>query len=290
MRVVRRAHLFAGLFLVPWVVLYGVTGFLFNHPDAFPNQEVRAFGAAEIQGTALEGLPGPADLAAQVVAALHAEWPGRADYRLAHPEQAAYSGDQVLALARGGGWQHAIRFDLTGRTGTVRSRPDGPAAEEILLTRGGAVSPDRPPPERFTTSLPVVLNRLGLPHAEVTLEEVPQLVFVLEAGGRLWRATYDLQSGAVRGVPLASPEAARSARRFLTGLHLAHGYPAGVSAGWFWAVLVDVMFVAMVFWAGSGILMWWQIKALRRWGAVVLALSGAAAAALAVGMTQGLTP
>ena len=54
MRVVRRAHLFAGLLMLPWVVLYGVTAFLFNHPDAFPDHQPRAFGAAELKGNRRE--------------------------------------------------------------------------------------------------------------------------------------------------------------------------------------------------------------------------------------------
>src|SRR5262249_36596126 len=92
MRVIRRGHLFAGLFMLPWVVLYGVTAFLFNHPDAFPDHQTRPFGAAELAGTSLEGLPSPAGAAAQVVVALRAEAIGRdggtAALRLVHPEQA----------------------------------------------------------------------------------------------------------------------------------------------------------------------------------------------------------
>ena len=47
------------------------------------------------------------------------------------------------------------------------------------------------------------------------------------------------------------------------------------------------MFVSMVFWGISGMLMWWQMKKLRGWGAVTLVLS-LSAAALAVGMHEVL--
>src|SRR5262245_21617562 len=36
---VRRLHLFSGLIMLPWVLLYGVTAFLFNHPGAFPDRQ-----------------------------------------------------------------------------------------------------------------------------------------------------------------------------------------------------------------------------------------------------------
>ena len=48
------------------------------------------------------------------------------------------------------------------------------------------------------------------------------------------------------------------------------------------------MFVAMVFWGASGILMWWQLKKLRAWGLVTLIASAAVATALAVGMHEVL--
>src|SRR5262249_18746925 len=125
----------------------------------------------------------------------------------------------------------------------------------------------RPLPERFREGIRTALGRLGLPHEEVVLQEVPDLVFVVEAGGRLWRVTYDFQEGSVAGVPRDVRAERLSTRRFLTGLHLAHGYPAEASSRWFWAVVVDAMCAALLFWAVSGVLMWLQIKAVRRWGA-----------------------
>jgi hypothetical protein len=74
----------------------------------------------------------------------------------------------------------------------------------------------------------------------------------------------------------------------LTGLHLSFTYPARFDARWLWAVAVDAMFVAMVFWGMSGLAMWWQMKKLRVWGIVTLALSIAVATAMALGMHEVL--
>jgi hypothetical protein len=67
-------------------------------------------------------------------------------------------------------------------------------------------------------------------------------------------------------------------------MHLAFTYPSRVDVRWFWAVAVDAMFVAMVFWGLSGILMWWQMKNQRRWGIATLLVSALVATALAAGM------
>jgi hypothetical protein len=55
-------------------------------------------------------------------------------------------------------------------------------------------------------------------------------------------------------------------------------YPGQVSARWLWAILVDLMGAALMFWGLTGLLMWWQIKKLRRvGGAVILAGVGSIA-------------
>jgi hypothetical protein len=50
------------------------------------------------------------------------------------------------------------------------------------------------------------------------------------------------------------------------------------------------MSFVMVFWGVSGIFMWWQLKATRSWGFLVLLLSIAAATALGFGMHEFFQP
>jgi hypothetical protein len=49
------------------------------------------------------------------------------------------------------------------------------------------------------------------------------------------------------------------------------------------------MYVSMVGWAVTGLLMWWQMKNLRQMGAVVLVASLIASALMFIGMYQALT-
>jgi len=58
---------------------------------------------------------------------------------------------------------------------------------------------------------------------------------------------------------------------FLNRLHFRHGYEQPFLAARLWAVTVDLAVVAMLFWAVSGIWMWWEIKPARAWGAVCAA-------------------
>jgi hypothetical protein len=283
---VRRLHLYSGLFMLPWVLLYGVTAFLFNHPGAFPDQPQVSFGNAEIEGTALQRLPRPAELAQRVVSALE-ERAGRPDqpahYRLVEPNKAAYTDDFVFARVEGRGQEHSVRVDVTDGTGRVATRvTGGPVAPAPFAQPGVAV--EGSPPRLVRDAVPAVLERSGLAAGDVTVTSSPELTFLMEAEGRRWQVTYDTLGGAITGRPAGEATGELTTRTFLLRLHLAHGFPASAGARWAWAVAVDAMFVSMVFWGLSGVLMFWQIKVVRGWGALVLLASAAAATALAVGM------
>jgi hypothetical protein len=53
--------------------------------------------------------------------------------------------------------------------------------------------------------------------------------------------------------------------------------------------MVDIMAAAMVVWGCSGLLMWWQMKSLRRWGVLTLIVSVVTAAGVATGMHAALS-
>jgi hypothetical protein len=283
---VRRLHLYSGLFTLPWVLLYGVTAFLFNHPGAFPDQPHVAFGKAEIEGTPLQSLPEPRELARRVVAALEAQAgrpAGAGPYRLVEPGRAAYSDEFVFARVDAGGQEHSVRVDVADGTGRIVTRDAGPPAGPAPFARPvPAVSGS--PAGLVRDSVPTVLERRGLPAGQVTVTSSPELTFLMGAEGRRWQVTYDTLGGGVTGRPADEAAGGLTTRTFLVRLHLAHGFPASAGARWGWAVAVDAMFVAMVFWWLSGVLMFWQVKAVRGWGALVLLASALVATALAVGM------
>jgi hypothetical protein len=309
-----------GLFLFPWAILYGVTAFLFNHPTAFSDQPTASFGKEAMAGTPLENLPSATEQAEQVVAKLNEQQKPATAYKLAG--EAKYGGREfAFATVKADGRTVSVLIDVKTGSGTVRSSPavENRSAEKAPFATGGpkggspkggpsavgqgsrssssagganpdALKLDAPLHERVKAAVPVILERTGFPTGEVTVTTVPDLVFPVEADGRTWTATYSPMTGAVSGVPAdAKPESEMGWRRFLLRLHLAHGYPGETNGKWFWAVVVDLMAFTMCFWGLSGLVMWWQIKATRRTGFVILLLSGAAATALGFAMHAAMT-
>ena len=111
----------------------------------------------------------------------------------------------------------------------------------------------------------------------------------MEGGGRTWRVQYDLTTGAVSGRPKDEPASPLSPRRFLTRLHQAHGYPSSLGVRWVWAVAVDLMFVSMVGWGITGLLMWWQMKNVATSAPWCSSSAPLVAATLAVGMHEAIS-
>jgi hypothetical protein len=299
----RRGHLYCGLLLLPWALLYGVTALLFNHPTLFSDQPTASFGREELAGTPMESLPAPAEVAEQVVAALR-ERTGSTAYALVQPAQARYADRFAFARVSADGTDVSILMRVDGSGGRVRSRPppaeSGEPAPFAVAGRGagegspraegglpaGGLSIERPLTRRIEEAVPSVLARVGFPGGAVTVTSVPDLVFLMSDGEQLWRVNYNALSGSVAGERDGGADARprMSARQYLTGLHLEHGYPGRLGVSWVWAVVVDAMACVLLFWGVSGLFMWWQIKATRWPGLAVLVTSAVAAAWIGAGM------
>jgi hypothetical protein len=320
-QVLRRGHLYAGLLMLPWVILYGVTAFLFNHPTAFSDQPTSSFNEHTLRTTPMAEVPTPADEASRVVAALRSQFPQQPRYELIHPEKARYTREFAFATVRSGETEVSVLLDVRGKGGTVRSRtvpstPEPTTKHKAPFAIGGAALASSSPPKggrnrsgppsneiptkplvenplhaRVEASIPTILEQTGFPSGTVQVTSVPDLSFHMSDGEQEWIVTYNSLRGSVTGTTISEEPTGEglSARRFLLRLHTAHGYPGDWNAKWVWAVIVDVMAGIMVFWGLSGILMWWQIKATRILGLGILVLSAVFAIWIGMGMHELMT-
>ncbi len=114
------------------------------------------------------------------------------------------------------------------------------------------------------------------------------LVFAAEADGVPCLVTYSVGGGGITSVR-EDDRPTMDTKTFLQRLHLARMYSPGFDTRWIWALLVDAMFVSMVFWGVSGLMMWWQVKRTRLLGGGVLIASVVFATLLAMNMHDTLT-
>lgn len=358
MMFIRRSHLYLGLLLTPWALLYGVTGYLFNHPSHFSDGRSTSFGREAFQGTMWVPLPSAADAAQQVVMELNQRF-SDVELSLLSDEPPRYEGDFFVASAECEDRTVSVMLHRSGSGGSLREMPrpqarPEPAAAPFSVTprdmpagpgarggrRGGprgersgglggremvgremggsgaersagweaaegaaAAQPrDREDPRRQPIRIAAGLDQVVAPvlkplAAHFQLEQAkpglqltstPQLAFRAEGNGVAWDVRYEAASGAVTAERVDDTVAARpfSVRRMLTQLHSAHGYPFEIGPRWYWAVVVDLMSIVMVFWGVSGVVMWWQLRRLRWPGAAAMVVSLLAAGVLFTGMVQ----
>ncbi|NLT72341.1 MAG: hypothetical protein GXX91_16830, partial [Verrucomicrobiaceae bacterium] len=94
MKWIRRVHLYTGLLLLPWVIFFGFSGMLFNHPDFGPREVIARFDEKTTGETGFQRL-NPEVLAASLVAALNEAEGGRT-YRRAKTGDAVIEGEFVF--------------------------------------------------------------------------------------------------------------------------------------------------------------------------------------------------
>lgn len=297
---VRRCHLYLGLFLAPWALLYGITGYLFNHPTHFSDRGLKEISRATLVAAGFDGtLTPPHEAALEVVSKMNERFPD-ANLELAEDHDAQYLGDFFFATASGSRktYQLLIRRDGGGGTYLDSTPPPKPAERKApfminpqsgTLFRGGqdqnAMAALPIEPLKMTRSsasvvesiLPELANRLDLPGLDqpFRLTSAPQLQFRARYAGETWLVKYDSFRGSVNAevVDPNNVQPPLSWRASLLRLHTTHGYSGIYEARWFWAMMVDAMAGVLIFWSISGLVMWWQIKRLRAIGLVVIALS-----------------
>lgn len=267
----RRVHLYAGLFLLPWVFLYGVTGAMYNHQGLFPDTTIAAVDASQLADSALKEFPSGVELANRVVAALRDAAPD-ATIRLDESHGPEFANDVILQL-NDSGVKYAVHIDPIEKSAWVATHPVNKEELEPLLTDVRNIKLYPNPFELAQKSVPTILRKAGI---DTDASPKPmgwsKLNFLATVDGQPARVTYVLRDGHV-DITKYEGQDGMSPRSFFMRLHTTHGQTPHWNGRMIWSVFVDVMAIAMVSWGLTGLVMWWKIKRTRLIGGAVIALS-----------------
>ncbi len=270
-RLLRRIHLYLGLLVWPFVLLFAISGMSFNHPTIGRGLTMRRISSSEVE-RATEFRPWDAEkIALRVVEKLSAGGPA---YRLSTAHGARFADFPLFAAPTEGGRQVVIVRLSEGST-TITERPMEPEDPELPFGKD-VIRLEEYDLAEVARRLNPLLAEQGIatmgplrPHPEVH----PEVRFVmLDAEGRAWNTVYDLSSGTLSGKPADAP-APGAFVELLEAIHTQHHYPPETGPTFWWALFADVTAVTLIVWALTGLLMWWQLKRLRRAGAVVVAFA-----------------
>ncbi|APZ95337.1 PepSY domain-containing protein [Fuerstiella marisgermanici] len=275
---IRRIHLYSGLFLLPWVFLYGVTGAMFNHQGLFPSMAIQQIDQQVVADSAIKDFPTPAAFAQQVVDTLQ-QSAADAKITLAENHGAEFTND-VMFEVKEAGQQHVVYIDPIAQTAQVKTPPKNEEELQPLLSdiRNISLKPD--PLDDARRSAAEIFSSVGIQSSD---EPKPfawtKLNFLADVDGELARVTYVLKDGHV-DLTKHTGEDGMSPRNFLLRLHTSHGQPPHWNGRMFWSLAVDTMAIAMVCWGLTGLFMWWQLKRARILGTMVIACSLVTAAVM----------
>lgn len=280
--IIRRIHLYSGLFLLPWVLMYGVTGAMFNHLGLFPRIQIRPIPAESATAAGLSEFPDARRLAMQVVEAVQRE---AGSSRIELPENSAAEFTNELSFeVKHDGRQHVVYMDPVTHASWVGIMPGNDEDPEVLLPaiRSVKLAPD--PQAAAHKAATAILQDAGLLNGS---DPQPfgwtKLNFLATVDGQPARITYVLKDGHV-DINRFTGEDGMPWRHFFLRMHTSHGQSPTWTGRSFWSLAVDAMAIAMVFWGLSGIVMWWQIRRTRWIGAAVLGLSVITAGAMCLGL------
>jgi hypothetical protein len=265
MKWVRWIHGYLGLFLIPWILLYGVTGFLFNHYGAFADHEVRRVDLKAGGTTLLSSFPSP-DSAAAMTLRAYAEKTGKT--LKPAPELRARYTEPAYFSVRNGSKDYDLTANMTNGSGLVHAyfRPAAPPLaqptwfelQDSLKARGAFNV------GRIITDTPIT---------GVKWDQGPLLRFNVLLDGAPFSADYDIGQAKLRLSPEKGWPASISFRQFLLSLHTHRAYPISPGVETLWALFVDITAISMVLWALTGLLLWYQRRNTRLSGLAVLLIS-----------------
>jgi hypothetical protein len=240
--------------MLPFVLVYGLSAFFFNHPGGAAAITVlpRPTNRIEADATAL---------AAMVATALGVPADGVTDARLEGEWTFEFETD---------GMRRRLALPIDDAPPTLRHVPSTTARTERVPASVFASLNDA-----ALAAARRALANAGLPDADLRRTGAPTL--------RYATAEHTTSVSLDRGQATQRSAAAFDLARLLMRLHTAHGH-GDHWARFAWATVVDLMAASMVLWAGSGLVMWWQRRSHRRAGLLVLVVSVTSAVTIAVSM------
>ncbi len=269
----RRLHLYCGLVMLPWVILYAVSGLLFNHPGLSGGEGVHRFTVDDLPPRILAEMPEAPTAVADVLEQVRQHAPHATIEPLSEPTP-SYVGSLRARGTREDG-SVGVFVGMESGNGAVRRIPDEVEPSPPGLAEVTALSVESLEPAIFEQMARSITEQHMQAPQELSVSSAPELRFGARVDGEPWVLTFDPHAGTLAYEPFDHAPDVRMGR-VLARLHMTHVYPASFGARWVHALIVDLTIVCLLLWCLTGMVMWWQLRRLRRIGWVFV-LSGLAA-------------
>ena len=275
LKLLRRAHMYTGLVLLPWIILFGITGVFFNHPTWFSRQQV-IYSTDSHNVEKITGFkpPDPKKIASQIVDELNIKKADSSEnFTLDNSMSPMVSGRLGFFLDNEEA-QYFLYLDTVNGISKIESRSKFPEVEAPNID-GQVIDLLDQNSTELEAGVAELFNNAGIESDSKPrmFRSQPKVIFnVIDTNGTSFNIGYNIVSGklSVRQTDKPPPMEMRS---ILTRLHRLHRYPDEVNVRWVWSFFVDATGLMLIFWGVSGIIMWWQIKPTRVVGVIGISVA-----------------
>lgn len=248
----RRIHLYSGLFMTPFIFIFGLSGLSFNHITFLSsNRSLDYFNIAESKD--FNNLfPNLEELANRIKDSLQSQ---RSMDNLTL-ESVGYNNTMILRN-RTTEVDYRIQVDIPTGNVQVMTLPD--FAESPTITRGQLETDYNLDQSKLLSEVEKILREKGFNLGTSRVQRIPNLQIDLKNADTSYRVLYNMSTGSYRVDDLDK----RTFKfNYLVGnLHELHGYPlSGFSLKWLWVFFADALALLMMIWAITGLIMWFKMK------------------------------
>lgn len=261
----RKIHMYAGLIMIPYLLFFGISGFIFNHPTFLSNRTSSSFNMDNKKGwQAL--FPDIQILARSLTDSLRA----RGVIKEGRVANLQYDQSMIIRKKTDQG-DYRMEIDVPSSNARLLVLPD--FVDHSRLP-GGQVMLDKATVahDQILEVSNKVLNEHGAKSGHTRIQRFPRLMFDIKNKTQNYRVTYNLSNGNYRLQDLNKRRFKVS--YFFTNLHEQHGYPPGrFSIKTLSTFLADCFAILLIIWGITGLYMWYKFKRYHAIGAVLLSIA-----------------
>lgn len=265
-RLNRRIHLYTGLFMIPFIFVFGLSGITFNHSSFLSSERSVDYFTLNENESLEKHFPNLDKLAAELLDSLAT----KSLIDASQISQVKYNNTVILRSLNEEA-DYRIQMDIPTHNVQIMTLPDF-AVNPALVSRGTLETSYKLNDNELLEHMDNVLKNRGFNPGKSRVQRIPNLAMEIESENKQYRVLYNLRNGNYRIDDL-------NKRKFrlnnLVGnLHELHGYPlSGFSLKWLWVFCADVLAGLMMIWAITGLIMWLKMKRQFVIGLIILSVS-----------------
>ena len=271
----RRIHLYAGLFMIPYIFIFALSGIMFNHTSFMGHGRSEERFRLEGDDKLDDLFPYIESLAKTVADSVKTQQDIINDFKL---DNIRYENTMILRSTNKNA-DHRIQIDIPTNNVQIMTLPD--FVENNTIGNGSIETYHKIDTSELLAKTEGIIAKRGIDSVSSRVQRLPNVEFDLITDQSSYRVSYSLQSGNYWLMDLNQRKFKWN--YFFTNLHQLHGYPlSGFSLKWLFVLFADSLAVLMMVWAVSGLIMWYKMKKQFVIGSALLVVSAAIALAIII--------